>query len=113
MNYVKYTKDKFEAAGRNTREARDLCNQLQDDVMEELHTVVLPKFQEIISKLNEAGHNLTPYSEIIAGDIEYRDEPTDDFCYLRLACDMVISSGYAHTISLEQSAQGMPDEYIE
>jgi hypothetical protein len=113
MDYDKYTKVKFEAAGRNTREARDLCNQLQDDVIEELHTVVLPKFQEIISKLNEVDHNLTPYSEIIAGDIEYRDEPTEGSCYLRLACDMVISSGYAHTISPEQSEKGIPDEYIE
>ena len=112
MNYDKYTKDKFEAAGRNTREARDLCNQLQDDVMEELHTVVLPKFQEIISKINEVGHNLAPYSEIIAGDIEYRDEPTDGFCYLRLGCDMVISSGYAHTFSPEHSEQEL-DEYID
>lgn len=113
MDYDKYTKVKFEAAGRNTREARALCNQLQDDVIEELHTVLLPKFQEIISKLNEAGHHLTPYSEIIAGDIQYRDEPTEGFCYLRLACDMVTSSGYAHTISPEQSEQGILDEYIE
>jgi hypothetical protein len=113
MNFNKYTKGKFEAAGRNTREARDLCNQLQDDVMEELHTVVLPKFQEIISKLNEVGHNLTPYSEIIAGDIGYRDEPTEGFCYLRLGCDTVVSSGYADTYTAEQIEHELFGKKIE
>jgi hypothetical protein len=113
MNYEKYTKAKFEAVGLNTPEARALADQLQDDVDAELHTVLLPKFQEIVSKLNAGGHNLTPYDEIQVGDIAYRDEPTEGDCHLRLGYDTVVSAGYADTISSEQAERELFEESTE
>ncbi len=103
MNFGEYSKDKFEAAGLNTKEARALADQLQDDVCAELHNVILPKFQEIVSRLNACGHNLTPYEQPRPGDIPYRDQPAMGQCLLRLACDTVVSVGFADTISEQQS----------
>ena len=110
MNYKKYSKKNFAELGRNTPEARTLADQLEKDVTLELHKIILPKFQEIISKLNAIGHNLRPYEEIEPGDISFRDEALEKDCYLRLACDFVISSGYAHTISIEEAEQELFNE---
>lgn len=96
MNYDKYSQEQFEALGVSTPEGRVLADQLQDDVCQELHKVILPKFKEIVSKLNARGHSLDPYDEIQPGEIAYRDEPSEGQCRLRLACDTVVSAGYAH-----------------
>jgi hypothetical protein len=118
MNYEKYTRERFDALGLDSPEARALADQLQDDVCTELHSVILPKFQEIVSRLNARGHNLTPCDPIEPGVIAYRDEPTEGECRLRLACDTVVSAGYAHMISAKEyadmisaeEAQREPDE---
>lgn len=52
-----------------------LADDMQEDVAKELHGAVLAAFQQIVSKLNARGHNLTTYGEIEVGDIPYRDEP--------------------------------------
>jgi hypothetical protein len=102
MNFEKYSKQQFESLGRNSTAARQLADQLQADVNEELHAVVLPAFLKIVDRLNATGHNLTEYEPIVAGEIAFRDEPKRR-CYLRLGCDVVISAGYADTMTAAEA----------
>ena len=97
MNYAKYSKQQFAERGIDSPAARELADELQNDVAGELHKVVSAAFQEIIDALNAQGHNLALYGEAKVGEIAFRDEPLEDHCFLRLACDVVISAGYAHT----------------
>jgi len=93
MNFEKYSKRQFEARGLDTSAARELADELQDDVAREIHVEVLAAFMKVVEGLNVQGHNLTPYGEIQVGDISFRDEPVEGQCNLRLACDVVISAG--------------------
>jgi len=112
MNFQKYSKQQFDSLGRDTPAARQLADELQADVNEEIHTAVRPAFMKIIERLNAMGHNLTVYDPIVPGDITFRDEPEDGDCYLRLACDVVISAGYANTMTADEAyaefADGAP-----
>ena len=103
MNFEKYSKQQFESRGLNTPAARMLADELQEDVTEEIHAAVLAVFQSVIERLNAQGHNLKPYDEIRAGDISFRDEPIEGQCYLQLGCDVVISAGYSHTITVDEN----------
>jgi hypothetical protein len=102
MNFEKYSKHQFESRGLNTPAARKLADELQDDVTEEVHAAVLAAFQNVVERLNAQGHNLQLYEEIRAGDITFRDELVEGQCFLRLACNVVISAGYAHTMTVEE-----------
>ena len=101
MDYSKYSNELFEAAGLDSAAARKLADQLAADVAQEVHVVVLPKLQELVAGLRSVGHQLQPYEDIRIGDVSYRDEPSPGMCRLRLACDTVISTGYAHTVEPE------------
>ena len=57
------------------------------------------------------GHNLTP-DEIQPGDISYRDTLPDGSIRLRLGCDTVISSGYAHMSSGDETPEEIIDEVV-
>lgn len=74
MNFEKYSKQQFESRGLNTPAARQLADELQDDVAREIHIAVLEEFRKIIDALNAKGHNLQVYGEIQIGDIPFRDE---------------------------------------
>jgi hypothetical protein len=102
MNFEKYSKQQFEGRGLDTSAARQLADELQDDVAEEIQGAVLAAFMKVVEGLNIQGHNLTPYGEIQVGDISFRDEPGEGLCNLRLACDVVISAGYSDTISADE-----------
>ena len=102
MNLDKYSQREFESRGLDTPAARQLADELQDDVAKEIHEALLAAFLKIVAGLNAHGHNLTPYDEIRIGDISFRDEPGEGQCRLRLACDVVISAGYAHTLTAEE-----------
>lgn len=102
MNFERYSKEQFESLGLNTLAARKLADELQLDVNEELQAAVLPAFLKIIERLNAQGHNLAAYDEIRAGDISFRDVPTEGQCCLRLGCDVVISAGYSHTRMIDE-----------
>lgn len=102
MNIEKYSKRQFEACGLDTPAARQLADELQDDVAREIHGAVLAAFVKVVEGLNARGHNLTPYDEIRMGEIHFRDEPNDGRCNLRLACDVVISAGYSHTYTADE-----------
>jgi hypothetical protein len=98
MNFEKYSKRHFETLGLDSPAARKLADDLEDDVKKELQPIIIGAFQRIIEGLNAKGHNLKAYGEIKLGDIPFRDE-SEEKCNLRLACDFVISAGYADTIS--------------
>jgi hypothetical protein len=103
MDYDKYSKAAFDACGLNNEAARKLSDQLQKDVNAELHPVILAAFERIVCGLNGRGHNLCPYGEIRAGDVSFWDQTMHRDCKLRLAYDVVISAGYAHTVTPEQA----------
>ena len=102
MNFEKYSKQQFDACGLDTPAARRLADELQDEVTREIHGAVLAAFMKVIEGLNARGHNLTPYDEIQIGDISFRDESGEGRCNLRLACDVVISAGYGHTLAADE-----------
>ncbi|HEY3041901.1 MAG TPA: hypothetical protein VGJ66_24450 [Pyrinomonadaceae bacterium] len=99
MDFEKYSKLQFDSRGVDSSAARQLANELQDDVAKEIHDSVLATFLKVVEGLNAQGHNLQPYDEISVGDISFRDERIEGQCLLRLACDSIISSGYSHTIT--------------
>jgi len=102
MDFKKYSKQQFESLGLNSPAARRLADELQDDVNAEIHATILPAFLNIVERLNALGHRLEMSDESRVGDITYRDEPIDEQCYLRLACDTVISAGYADTRTIDE-----------
>lgn len=102
MNYEKYSKQRFESLGLDSPAARNLADELQEDVAQEIHGAVLVAFSRVVEELNARGHNLTA-DEIRVGDIAFRDESADGQCRLRLGCDVVISAGYAHTLTAEEA----------
>jgi hypothetical protein len=98
MNFEKYSKQQFDSCGLDTSAARQLADELQDDVAKKIHEAVLATFLKVVEGLNAQGHNLKLYGESHVGDISFRDEPEKGQCNLRLACDVVISAGYSHTL---------------
>ncbi|HEX8177233.1 MAG TPA: hypothetical protein VF543_19245 [Pyrinomonadaceae bacterium] len=102
MNFEKYSKQQFESLGLNTPAARKLADDLQNDVTEEIYAAVLAAFQKVVERLNAQGHNLKVDGEIRPGDISFRDELIEGQCHLRLGCDVVISAGYAHTMTADE-----------
>lgn len=97
MNYAKYSKQQFAERGVDSLQARELADKLQNEVAAKLDAIVSAAFRKIIDGLNAQGHNLTLYGEVKVGDISFRDEPQPNHCFLRLACDVVVSAGYADT----------------
>lgn len=112
MNFRRFSKREFEECGIDTDAARLLADSLQEEVTKELQAAVLAAFDRVIRSLNEQGHNLKPF-EVSPGDINYRDESEDGKIGLRLACDVVISAGYAHLYSGGKTADEIIDEEIE
>ena len=102
MNFEKYTKQQFESRGLDTPAARQLADELQDDVTRDLHGAVLAAFIKVVEGLNARGHGLTPHDESRVGEISFRDESGEGRCKLRLACDVVISAGYSHTLAADE-----------
>jgi hypothetical protein len=103
MDFEQYSKQHFEACGLDTPAARQLADELQDDVARGIHDAMLAAFLKVVEGLNLRGHNLTPYDEIQVGDISFRDESGDGQCNLRLACYVVISAGYSHTVAPDET----------
>lgn len=82
-----------------TASAGKLSEALQKEVLLELHAALAVAVDQIVRRLNQAGHQLTPYTEPSPGDFSYRDEGRDArgdyFCRLRLGIDVVVSAGFA------------------
>ena len=98
MNYSKFSKEAFNKLGNNTEAIEKLANALQEEALEELHQEILKAFGKVASKLEEQGHSLAPYIENVIGEYEFRDIDKNGNCGLRLACDVIMSSGYNDAI---------------
>ena len=57
-------------------------------------------FVSIVNRLNDEGHDLTPYNDLTPGDYSFRGTEKNANCGLRLGCDVVISSGYSDTVEI-------------
>jgi hypothetical protein len=90
----------FERSGLDSESAKVLCDALEMEIQQLLHSIVSEKLNEIVEQLNTMGHRLRFYEPPRPGDIAYRDDWVDEqdeyHCRLRVACDTVISTGYAH-----------------
>ena len=102
MNVEKYSKSKFESILSDPAATRRLADELQNDVVKEIHEAVFTAFVKVVDGLNAEGHDLRLYEEIRPGDIAYRDEPVEGQCNLRLGCDVVISAGYSDTKTVDE-----------
>ena len=105
MDYEKYSKAAFEACGLNSEAARKLSDQLQEDVNAKIHAVVFAAFERIVAGLSARGHELRPYGEIRPGEVSFWDKTDHGDCKLRVAYDVVISAGYAHTVTAEEAEE--------
>jgi hypothetical protein len=99
MEYSKYSKKEFEKAGINSTHARALADKLQEDVLLELHNEIEAAFLKVVSRLNKEGHDLSLYGKLAPGEYEFRGKQKNGNCGLRLACDVIISAGYSHTVN--------------
>ncbi|MCM3872928.1 MAG: hypothetical protein ND895_19785 [Pyrinomonadaceae bacterium] len=98
----------FAARGLDTVEARALADLLEEEVLKEMQGVVEAQFNDIIRRLNEMGHQLTP--EVVdLGELLYKDDYEDEqgyHCKLLLGFDSIVTTGYAHLI---KHANDFPD----
>lgn len=95
---AKFSAEAF--AQRSPEESRQLADQLQDEVSREMQHALESSFRAIVTKLNFLGHELKLY-DAGPGEISFRDDKkhADSYvCKLRLACDLIISAGYADTL---------------
>jgi len=96
IDYDKYTSGNFAALGLNTPESEKLAADLAAEVLGALHQAILPTFERIVDEFNARGHAMTLWNASEQGEVAYRHEIGDGENGLRLAFDIVISSGYSH-----------------
>jgi hypothetical protein len=97
----RFSSSAFESCGLDSDEARKLADLLAIEVEMEMQEAVKTKLSAIVGRLNEMGHNLKP-EQIALGVLSYRDDYEDAqryHCKLRVAVDVIISTGYAHLTS--------------
>jgi hypothetical protein len=112
MDDRKFSKEQFDKCGVDSEAALMLADLLQQEVGQEIHKVVLPALEHIVQGLNREGHNLTP-SEAKVGNLSYMDVSPDGKVRLRLHCDVVISSGYAHMYSDDKTPEEIITDVVE
>jgi hypothetical protein len=99
----KFSAKSFIELGLDTEESRNLSDSLEKEVSRQMQQLIEAKFEEIITKLNDMGHNLK-LEEKTTGEISFRDDDDDDenyHCKLRLAFDYVTSAGYSDLLDCE------------
>ena len=95
----------FEAKGLDTEAAADLAAELAEVVARILHDGVRPVIAQVVQDLNRLGHAVKASEVDATGRFAFRDERVDaqgDHARLRLAVDIVVSTGYAHDLTAEQ-----------
>ncbi|MGJ5820384.1 hypothetical protein [Paludibaculum fermentans] len=103
----RFSKDQFRMAFESNPSSRHVSDQLQAEALQLLQEVVAPKVNEIVTRLNQLGHQLNEYYPPQPGDIGFRDDRERDGryeCDLRLGVDIVVSVGYHDT-------RDVPDDY--
>lgn len=96
----RFSSSAFASRGLDSEEAQQLADELEEEVQKEMQTVLEVKFGDIVDRLNRMGHNLKP-ERVALGELSYRDDDEDEkgyYCKLRVAVDLVVSTGYAHLI---------------
>jgi hypothetical protein len=112
MDDKKFSKEQFDKCGIDSEAARMLADLLQQEVEQEIHNVVLLAMENIVQGLNREGHNLTS-SEAKVGNLSYMDVSLDGKVRLRLHCDVVISSGYAHMYPDDKTPEEIITDVVE
>lgn len=104
----RFSASAFSSCGLDTEKARSLSDRLTVEIESEMQEVLRRKFTQIIGHLNEMGHDLKPY--VIGKDeLSYRDDydSGDSYhCKLRVAVDLIVSTGYAH-LSFPEEAKDL------
>jgi hypothetical protein len=96
----RFSASAFSVCGIDTNQAQALADLLAEEVQKEMQEAIEQQFVGIVKRLNEMGHNLKPET-IAVGQLSYKDDYEDDsgyHCKLRLALDLVVSTGYADLI---------------
>jgi hypothetical protein len=112
MDYKKFSKKQFDKCGIDSEAARMLADLLQQEVEQEIHNVVLLAMENIVQGLNREGHNLIAWDTKV-GDVSFRDVSPEGNVRLRLACEVVISSGYAHMYPDDKTPEEIITDVVE
>jgi hypothetical protein len=94
---IRFSKSSFVEESERDPCSRSLANDLETEIQEELHEIVLPKLFELIERLNAIGHRLRDYTPPVPGDINFRDDEEKNGryrCFLRLSVDTIVSVGF-------------------
>jgi hypothetical protein len=92
----RFSPGEFERAGYGTMGARKLSRELEEEIQEELDTVLRPAFLKIIEELNSMGHKLQLRGEARVGEISFvepRRDASNRYKFL-VALDVIIPTGY-------------------
>lgn len=87
---------RFEADHANGN-AHNTADELQNEILAELHCELLPALNRIVERLSALGHHLHPYTPTTPGDVSLRDDNETDGqyqCRLRLSIDTIVSVGF-------------------
>lgn len=95
MPFDIYSAEHFSALGLDSNAARILADGLRDEIETAVMKRVKIEITNVVVQLNSLGHQLAVYDDD-KGAIAFRDIRSNG-CHLRIAADLVISTGYAHT----------------
>jgi hypothetical protein len=101
----KYSSQSFSAKGLDTDESRKLADELAEAVQNEMKLVAKSKLEEIIKKLNELEYTFSLCDEL--GDyLSYCSEVEREGVHykLKIDFDIVIATGYAHLLLMENNS---------
>ena len=98
---MRYSAAAFKAKGLDTPGAATLAAELAQVVAGIVDNALRPVVERVVEDLNAMGHSLQRSGPDTIGEVNYRDEWTDAKGYharLRLAVDIVVSTGNAHNL---------------
>ena len=93
----RFSASEFSSCGLDTQKARRRSEVLAQEIESEIQQVAEKQFTQSVRRLNDMGHDLKPYV-LGEGELSYRDDFKDRdgyHCKLRVAVDLVVSTGYA------------------
>jgi len=99
----RFEKSEFEEASR-IGEASVLSRALEDEVRALVMKAMADEMSLIVAELNKLGHHLVLFETPTRDNIAFRDDGVISgiyTCNLNVACDVVISSGFRDTVSIE------------
>jgi hypothetical protein len=100
----RFSKERFTQEFIEKGSAERLVEALRDEVLNELHAMILERLSIVVQRLNEMGHDLKEYYPSVPGDVAFRDDYDEEGTYrcdLRLGVDLYVSAGFRDTISAD------------